>query len=142
MLFVIFLLALSAQAASDLDSQDRGRVVLTYCHMVRDEEFASQHRLETQCSMRVGLFEGRVCVVDPNDEELWVDGTCKSLKRVLRVANTFCPKTTTPTDPTTTTTTAATTLAEPEVPELESSLIDEGLIAVGPAKSDEGPDSR
>ena len=139
MLFVIFLLALSAQAASDLDSQDRGRVVLTYCHMVRDEEFASQHRLETQCSMRVGIFEGTVCVVDPNDEELWVDGTCKSLKRVLRVANTFCPKTTTPA---TTTSTATTTPAEPEVPELESSLVAEDLIAVGPAKSDEGPDSR
>ena len=95
-LLIFLLVGLSGIPALDLDSYDKTRFILTYCHLVRDKPVSSTFNLDSACMVSIGFFGESVCVKDPFDTDAFVEGTCLSVKFVRKAAKTFCAKTTTP----------------------------------------------
>ena len=60
--------------SAGLDDEDLTRYGLTYCHMVRRQPFALQHRLASHCTVRIKFFGFLVCVEDPENDASYVPG--------------------------------------------------------------------
>ena len=108
-LLIFLLVGLSGIPALDLDSHDKTRFILTYCHLVRDKPVSSTFNLESACLVSIGFFGESVCVRDPSDDDAFVEGTCLSVRFVRKAAKTFCARTTTPLPTSTSTSTTAST---------------------------------
>ncbi len=108
-LLIFLLVGLSGIPALDLDSYDKTRFILTYCHLVRDKPVSTTFNLDSACMVSIGFFGESVCVRDPFDTDAFVEGTCLSVRFVRKAAKTFCARTTTPLPTSTSTSTTAST---------------------------------
>ena len=89
--------------SAQLDSQDKLRYAKTYCYANRGKSFGKRFDLARSCFLKARFFGPDICVVDPEDADAWVEGTCNDLVQIHNIAETFCPRTTTTPKPTTTT---------------------------------------
>ena len=88
--------------SAQLDSQDKLRYAKTYCYANRGKSFGRRFDLARSCFLKARFFGPDICVVDPEDADAWVEGTCNDLVQIHNIAETFCPRTTTTPKPTTT----------------------------------------
>ncbi len=88
--------------SAQLDSQDKLRYAKTYCYANRGKSFGRRLDLARSCFLKARFFGPDICVVDPEDADAWVEGTCNDLVQIHNIAETFCPRTTTTPKPTTT----------------------------------------